>query len=149
MAQHTEVGDSRLGRVVTWKRVLISVLLATAIGIPLAITIHSNTDVPPAPIDNAIQQLFPAANDLDLRQTVVGLQLTNQYTFSDLELDGRIIPDDQLDRVTALNQITFRAGANKDITSFTPGNHCATASYQPLNGSALDVRTHTWCFNLH
>jgi uncharacterized protein (DUF2237 family) len=38
-----------------------------------------------------------------------------------LLIDGEVIPDDQLVRVTSLGQVIFRPGPDKEFESFEPG----------------------------
>ncbi len=138
----------RIRESITLRRILVSLVLALAVGVPLAFTVKEDT-APPVPLDAAVATVFPDPENLQLRQSDIGIQLRNTYQFVGLAIDKYPIPEDQLSVVTALNQYTFTAGPDKDITEFTPGRHCASATFKPLNGTDDQIRTKTWCFEFH
>jgi hypothetical protein len=74
------------------------------------------TDVTPAP--NAIVGLVDD----------VSATLQSGYS-GGLVIDGVRIPDDQLDRVVGLNQVTFRPGPGKEISRFRAGDNTAVVEY--------------------
>jgi hypothetical protein len=74
------------------------------------------TDVTPAP--NSIVGLIDD----------VSATLQSGYSGS-LVIDGVQIPDDQLDRVVGLNQISFRPGPGKEIGRFRAGDNTAVVEY--------------------
>lgn len=129
-------------------RVLAIVGVTLALAIPVILTARDKGGTGTA-LDSAIERVTPSANDLDLRQAEVSIDLANDYQFVDLTIDNTIIPDDQLTNVAALNQHRFRPGEDQVITEFTPGRHCATARFKPLNANDFAIRGYTWCFNLH
>jgi hypothetical protein len=128
-----------------------SILVAAAIAIPVVLTMNDTTGPPSANVNSAIESVFPSRNTLDLRQAVVGVDLSNNYKFISLSIDNKPIPQDQIDFVTALNQASYRPASGKEISTFTPGTHCATAQYEPLEGvqAVNDSGSYTWCFALH
>ncbi len=83
-------------------------------------------------------RVFPSEGSSSLRQEPIGAQLADEYT-GELEVDGRPIPLDQLERpesaagdnapaargLTGLNQVSFTPGPGKDIVSLEPGRHTA------------------------
>ena len=58
-----------------------------------------------------VQSVLPAPGDLERVQVTVSVDLRDDLTGS-LNIDGTPIPDDQIDRVPALGQLSFppRAG---------------------------------------
>ena len=49
----------------------------------------------------------------DLRDDLTGV----------LVIDGQEVPEDQLDRVIPLGQVSFRPGPDQDLEKFAPGQH--------------------------
>jgi hypothetical protein len=66
-----------------------------------------------------------------------------------LVIDGRAIPDDQLNRLSTGNtRLAFTPGTGKEFTQFRPGHVCAVLSYFPTGQSPASAHQYQWCFNL-
>ncbi len=130
----------RLRGLVTTRRVVSSLALAVAAAL-LVIGFQESQD---GGVDvrqsrpAAVLRVFPSEGAASLRQEPIGAQLADDFT-GELEVDGRSIPLDQLERpepisadnapavrgLAGLNQVSFTPGRGKDIEMLTPGSHTA------------------------
>ena len=133
-------------RVVTPRRVVISLLLALSfVGVVAAFSMHRETP-PPVVTDAAVATLYPKPGALVQRQTTIFYELDPAYDGT-LSVDGHPIPDDQLDRLNVgRNRIAFTPGEGKELTRLRAGRVCAVATFHRLGETA--ERTVPWCFNL-
>ena len=156
---------AKVGGLVNRRRIVISLLLALALGmLLLGFWGSRDAEIPLKLRPVEIVRVFPAEGDpLRLRQEPVGFQLAEDYT-GELRIDGVDIPLDQLqspDRIPAgggdnrpapaglsgLNEFSFRPGAGTDIERLAPGDHTATALYWRRGIETRDqARAYTWKF---
>jgi hypothetical protein len=110
--------------------VLVSLLVVLNLGIVLLLS--SDTSPGGGELPAAVQSVSPTPGSIagpidtitvDLDDSLTGVLLIRQ--------NGRYveIPEDQLDRVVELGQISFRPGPGKDITRFAPGETDALVFY--------------------
>jgi hypothetical protein len=102
----------------------------------------------------AIVDLHPAEGLGILPQDVVGAQLRGEFT-GQLTIDGRVVPEDQLEPVTTLNQYFFQPGPGKDVREFAKGRHSAVIEWWartiPSYEKAKEqkrVGSYSWTFNV-
>ncbi|MBW3574194.1 MAG: hypothetical protein KY450_04905 [Actinobacteria bacterium] len=87
---------------------------------------------------DAVEQLVPARGAQVLRQTEVGIDLAPEWTAL-LVINGVEIPEDQLRRVDAQNQVFFTAGPGKEIEELPAGTVQVTALiWRPVAGETRD-----------
>ena len=136
----TARGRDRLRGLVTRRRVVSSLALSIAAAL-LVVGLQESQDggvelrrSRPA----AVLRVFPSEEAASLRQEPIGAQLADDFT-GELEVDGRPIPLDQLERpepistdnapaargLAGLNQVSFTPGRGKDIEMLAPGSHTA------------------------
>lgn len=134
------------------KRPLLRPLIMTAIaavavgGIVFAFSGPTQTDKDNFP--PAIESVFPVAGNLELRQVQIVADLAPGYT-GYLSIDGREVPEDDVQFVDALNTVTLKPGPNSDFTTLEPGSHCATVFYRPIGQPRANSAFYRWCFRLH
>jgi len=134
-------------KIVTLPRVVMSVLLAfSAAAMYVAFTEHDESPNPRLR-PQAIRAVSPQPATLQLRQTEIFVELSPEFTGA-LTVNGKPIPDDQLDVIKGLNRYAFTPGKNKEIESLPPGRACAVVDYTPVDGSAATAGTYRWCFNV-
>jgi len=97
-------------------------------------------------VADVIEELVPAPNDEVLAQNPVSIDLIAGYT-ARLQINGVDIPESQLRRVEALNQVTFQPDEGKVIEALRADVNCATAFYWPLALGEEAGSPFTWCFN--
>jgi hypothetical protein len=130
-------------RVLTVFAVLFVVALLGAVLLSNADT-TSNTQGYPAAIDS----VSPAPGDLIGPLDTVTADLSANLT-GVLVIDRVEIPEDQLDRVIPLGQVSFRPGSAKEFTRFSAGEHTVVVFYwtqgkpRPAHPSA-----YSWSFRV-
>jgi len=153
----------RVRGLVTRRRLVSSVALAIAASLLVlgfweseepGVELRQNR---PAPV----LRVFPVEGAASLRQEPIGAQLGDDFT-GELEVDGRAIPLDQLERpepiqgdnspavrgLSGLNQVSFTPGAGKDISSLEPGSHTARLLFWPkVGGSREQAEVYSWSFS--
>jgi hypothetical protein len=94
-----------------------------------------------------VEQVVPKPGDLVLRQSSVGIDLKSGYT-GVLIIDGKEIPEDQLQIDQAQATIFFTARQGAEIESFAPGQHSVTAVYWKVTESRDQATSFTWSFKV-
>lgn len=99
--------------------------------------------------DEAVEQLVPAdGSPVAVRQAEVGIDLAPGWT-GVLVVNGREIPEDQLRRVEAQNQVFFQPGQGKEIEAFQAGTIFVTAEiWRTTSETREDARSVTWSFGV-
>lgn len=100
-----------------------------------------STDLPVA-----IQAVLPEPESNVLSQTDVSVDLAVGYT-AELEINGVMIPEEQLFRVEALNQLSYEPRENKIVPRLLPDRNCVRVIYWLIAQGDEDSRTFTWCFD--
>jgi hypothetical protein len=94
-----------------------------------------------------VEQLFPAADSEALQQVQVGIDLGNRYT-GVLVVDGVEVPESQLVRQEALNQVFFSPGVDRVVEQWEPGRNCVRAIVWPIAEGRTESRNVDWCFEV-
>jgi len=100
-----------------------------------------------------IVQLSPQEDELVLAQSSVIVDLRPTYT-AQLSLDGRLIPDDQVDVQSNIFELSFQPTPDHDIHRFAPGTHTATVEYWPRTKTFEQAKagrllsSYTWTFKV-
>lgn len=96
----------------------------------------------------AVDSVTPLPGELIRPQDTIQADLRAELT-GVLVLDGQEVPEDQLDRVTTLGQVSFRPGADKDLEEFAPGPHNAVVRYWE-QGKPRPARpqSYSWSFRV-
>jgi hypothetical protein len=134
----------------TLRRVVTSLVVVAAIvtmGIGFSM-VRTPEDEPVQQADSAVLALYPPRGELDLRQATIGFQLDPAYD-GRLELDGVVIPDDEIRRVVGLNQFLFQPGPGTTTGALSPGRHEATAVFWPATEGESGARRLSWTFSVH
>ena len=128
------------------RRIIISIVAAVAVaGIWWAFA----ASAPPKKVVRAgIEAVSPPEGDLDLRQVQVGVDLAPGYTGM-LYLDNAEIPEDDLQRVPAVNTITLKPQNDSPYRQLSPGRHIASVVYWPIAVGRSQEQRYTWRFSLH
>ena len=131
---------------VTPRRVLITMLLAVAVGaLVVGFQSHREEASTIEVRDGAITRVFPNPGDLNVRQDAVGYELAFGWS-GVLQLDRVEIPEDQIDHIAGINRVSFTPGAAKEIEAMAAGRHCATAVYWRDSDGRERSRSYSWCF---
>ncbi len=99
--------------------------------------------------DEAVERLVPAdGSPLAVRQAEVGIDLAPGWT-GVLLVNGLEIPEDQLRRVEAQNEVYFQPGAGKEIEAFEAGAIVVEAEiWRTASETRDDARSVIWSFGV-
>ncbi len=129
------------------RRIIMTLILAAAVGgfffVFSAPKQELTPDRPPA-----VEGVYPAGGNLDLRQVSIVADLAPGYT-GYLLVDGVEVPRDDVQFVDALNTLTLRPLPGSDFEALRPGPHCVTAVYHRIGEPETESNNYRWCFRLH
>ncbi|MBW3615699.1 MAG: hypothetical protein KY439_10390 [Actinobacteria bacterium] len=112
----------------------------------LVLGFQSKSEEPVAVRRVGLVRVFPEPETVAVRQGSVGAELSFGYE-GRLRIDRVDIPDDQLDRISGINRLSFTPGADKEIPDLAEGRHCATVIFwAAATGPDSAGRPYTWCF---
>jgi hypothetical protein len=94
-----------------------------------------------------VEQQFPTPDSEALQQVQVGIDLGNRFT-GVLVVDGIEVPEEQLVRQAALNQVFFSPGEGQVVEEWEPGRNCVRAIVWPIIEGRDESRTVDWCFEV-
>jgi hypothetical protein len=133
------------------------VVIALLVVLNLGIVLLHNSDTSPGglnPLPATVESVSPAPGSIagpvdtitvDLDDSLTGVLLV-KHNGGYLE-----IPEDQLDRVVELGQITFRPGPEKDITRFSAGENDVVVLYWSktrIGGRPQHPASYSWSFQV-
>jgi hypothetical protein len=111
------------------------IVIALLVVVNLAFVLGRNTDTSPAggshgELPATIESISPQRGELTGLIDDITVDLDDSYT-GVLIVDGREIPEDQLDRIEQLGFISFRPGPEKEITRLAAGENTVVVYYWP------------------
>ncbi|CAN5720487.1 hypothetical protein BH20ACT1_BH20ACT1_01400 [soil metagenome] len=97
----------------------------------------------------SVEQLVPPQAAQVLRQSEIGIDLAPEWT-GVLQINGIEIPEDQLRRVPAQNQVFFTPGPGREIEELPAGQVDVVALiWRPVAGESRDdAETVRWTFSV-
>ncbi|MBA2437658.1 MAG: hypothetical protein H0V52_04805 [Acidimicrobiia bacterium] len=133
----------------TVRRVVTGAVLLLALGgFVYAFSLgQGSTDI--IPTGDAVEQLVPPQGSQVLRQSEIGIDLAPEWT-GVLQINGVEIPEDQLRRVPAQNQVFFTPGPGREIEELPPGPvNVVALIWRPVAGETReDADTVRWSFQV-
>jgi hypothetical protein len=114
-----------------WRVAIVAVAVLAVLN--LGVILVANSDTTPggkAALPTDIESISPENGALAGLVDDVTVNLRDNLT-GVLVIDGVEIPEDQLDRVEELGVITFRPGADKEISRFRAGDNTVVVKYWP------------------
>lgn len=128
---------------------VVTVVVALIVIVNLGVLLIRNTDTSSTAngaLPTIIESVAPGNGEIVRTTDTIAVDLNDGYT-GVIAIDRAEVPEDQIERVGPLGQITFRPGAGKDIEQFSPGVHTVTVSYWPQTKDRPDrPATYTWTF---
>lgn len=141
---------------ITTRRVVISILLAVAVGIVIySFTLVRPTDTPPVFKNSAVKAVSPMMGALVLRESSVAITLAPGYQLATQSTDGLSIsaggavtgvPQDQIAITPAQNQYMFLPTGGTVLTELPVGRVCAIAEIVPATAPNSSPQAFSWCF---
>lgn len=136
---------------ITPYRVGVSVLLAAAFAM-LYVGFTSFADPDPQEAtqrDQRVETVKPDPGGTALRQSLIFAKLAPNFT-GILVVDGKEIPEDQLDHSEGLDTVAFTPGPGTETGELTPGKRCATVVYWPATSTReASSQNYSWCWQVH
>ena len=129
------------------RRLIMTLVAAVAVG-GLVFAFSGPTQTDDSNLPPAVEAVFPVSGNLELRQAQIYADLAPGYT-GYLAIDGREVPEDDVQFVDALNTVTLRPGPGSDFTTLEAGSHCATVFYRQIGQPRANSTSYRWCFRLH
>jgi hypothetical protein len=129
------------------RRLIFGALIAVAVA-GLVIAVNNGRTSPTAAADRseAIDAFVPTEGANVLRQSTVGIDLTDGY-LAELVVNGRFIPEDQLTGDRGLGQFYFSPGPDRVLESLAGGQNCVIATYWKAALGRDTAQTVRWCFS--
>jgi hypothetical protein len=130
-----------------WRVAIVGGILLLVLN--LAVIAIANTDTStsgPNPLPATITSISPEPGQLTGLVDTITVDLRNDLTGA-LVVNGREIPEDQLDRVPELSIVSFRPGPGKDITHLTTGDNTVVVLYwTKTKPRPADPFSYSWRF---
>jgi hypothetical protein len=129
-----------------WRWVLVGLVVIVVLNLAVIGLDESDTTPGGHTLPSAVDSVTPAPGELVRLQDTIGADLRDDLT-GVLVLDGAEIPEDQLERVIPLAQVTFRPGPDQDLEKLEPGEHTLVVLYWP-QGKERPARpaSYSWSF---
>jgi hypothetical protein len=130
-----------------WRTVAVVGGLVLAVNI-FVIAGHSQRTNTEPTLPTTIEELIPKPGDLVSPQSTIGVDLQNTLS-GELELNGQVIPLDQLSIQPTQGIITFSPGPDKDLTALPQGKNTLVVRYWPRTSTQEKGSTaYTWTFRV-
>ena len=129
-----------------WRIAIVAAILVTVLNLAVVLVSASDTSDTARSFPGTVAAVLPEPGSLSRLQDTVAADLRDDLT-GVLVIDGVEVPEDQLERVVALGQVSFRPGPDQDLTRFEPGVHTVTVVYWK-QGKMRPTRpdSYTWSF---
>ncbi|MFI5053580.1 MAG: hypothetical protein ACHQDE_04395, partial [Acidimicrobiia bacterium] len=126
------------------------VVIALLLVLNLGIVLLNNSDTSPegrVPLPVTIESISPERGELTSLIDTITVDLRNDLT-GVLVVDGIEIPEDQLERVKELGEVSFRPGPDKAITKLRTGSNEVVVKYwsQKLTKRPENPPSFGWSF---
>jgi hypothetical protein len=129
------------------RRIIMTLIAAVAVGGFVFVFSQPEQElIPDRP--PAVEAVYPAGGNLDLRQATIVADLAPGYT-GYLLFDGVEVPLDDIQFVDALNTVTLKPQPGSDYETLEPGPHCVTVVYRRIGEPVGESDSYRWCFRLH
>lgn len=113
-----------------WRAAIIGIALLTVVNLGVVLLSASDTEPGGRRLPESVEGVFPGPGELVGLQETISADLRDDLT-GVLVLDGVEVPEDQLDRVEPLGQVSFRPGGGKELRRLEPGTHTVVVLYWP------------------
>jgi hypothetical protein len=127
-----------------------TVVVLLVVVLNLGIVLLNNSDTRPGgrdPLPVTIESISPERGELTHRVDTITVDLRNDLT-GVLVVNRIEIPEDQLDRVTELGEVSFRPGPGKEITKLATGTNTVVVKYwsRRLTNRPANPPSFSWSF---
>jgi hypothetical protein len=132
-----------------WRLAIIAVICLAVLNLGIILMSQSDTapegHKPIAP-NGAVESVSPGPGELARLQDTITADLRDDLT-GVLLIDGQEVPEDQLERIVPLAEVSFRPGPDHDLEKFEPGQHTVVVYYWPQGEERpADPAAYSWTF---
>jgi hypothetical protein len=113
-----------------WRWVVVGVVVVVVLNLGVVLLSESDTQPQGRTFPSTIDSVSPGPGELARLQETVTADLRDDLT-GVLKIDGVEVPEDQLERIVPLAEVSFRPGPDRDLTRFEPGLHNVAVYYWP------------------
>lgn len=127
--------------------IIITIGLLVVLNLAFLIGRNSDTSEPGTDaLPSTVESVSPEPGTQADRRIAVSVDLRDDLT-GVLFIDGQRIPEDQLEYIDAQGIITFRPGADTDLSAFEAGDHTVLVLYWPqTENEPEEPDTFGWSF---
>jgi hypothetical protein len=113
-----------------WRLAIIGVICLIVLNLGIVLLSQSDTSPEGRTLPSTIDAVSPGPGELARLQDTITADLRDDLT-GVLLLDGQEVPEDQLERIVPLAEVSFRPGPDQDLEKFEPGVHNVAVYYWP------------------
>jgi len=113
-----------------WRWVIVGVVVVAVLNLGVLLLSQSDTQPQGRTLPSTIDSVSPGPGELARLQDTITADLRDDLT-GVLVIDGQEVPEDQLDRIVPLAQVSFRPGPDTDLARFEPGEHTVVVYFWP------------------
>ena len=128
------------------RRSIIALLLLVVAASVFGLTRLSSG--PSQAVSAIIESTVPGNGDQIQQQSPITVDLLSGWD-AKLTIDGRAIPDQQLQKVKEQGIIKFQPGPGKVLEYFPAGQNCVTLTYWQLANPDSTFTAPAWCFTAY
>jgi hypothetical protein len=136
-----------------WRIAIVALVLVAVVNLLVVLGSQSDTQPQGRSLPSTIDSVSPEPGDIARPQDTITADLRDDLT-GVLKI-GRVgspvqeIPEDQLERIVPLAEVSFRPGPGKDLTHLEPGVYNAQVDYWP-QGKPRPARpgVYAWTFRV-
>jgi hypothetical protein len=131
-----------------WRIAIVVIVLLVVANLGVFLLSQSDTTNELRDFPEVIDSVQPEPGELIRPQDTITADLRDDLT-GVLVLDGVEIPEDQMERVVPLGQVSFRPGRDKDLDRFEPGAHEMVVLYwQQAKDRPASPGAYSWTFRV-
>ena len=109
---------------------IVGVVVVAVLNLGALLLSQSDTRPQGRTLPSTIDSVSPGPGELARLQDTITADLRDDLT-GVLVIDGQEVPEDQLDRIVPLAQVSFRPGPDTDLARFEPGEHTVVVYFWP------------------
>ena len=113
-----------------WRLAIVGAVVLVVLNLGVVLLSQSDTRREGRTLPSTVESLSPKPGELTRPQDTITADLRDDLT-GVLVIDGAEVPEDQLDRIVPLAQVSFRPGPSKSLEKFGPGQHSVAVYYWP------------------
>ena len=125
---------------------IVGVVVLVVLNLGVVLLSQSDTQPQGRTFPSTIDSVSPGPGEIARLQDTITADLRDDLT-GVLKIDGAEVPEDQLERIVPLAQVSFRPGPDKDLVRFEAGLHTVVVEYwQQGKERPANPGVYSWTF---